>query len=75
MAQTNCPKCGSLIPDNSKFCLECGAQITKPDMHDYNNSDESVEELLAEINELLTKPSKSTKHSNATKNTENTKLR
>ena len=26
-AQTICPKCGSVLPANAKFCLECGSKI------------------------------------------------
>lgn len=26
----NCPRCGAEIPNKSKFCLECGADLTKP---------------------------------------------
>lgn len=68
MAQINCPKCGSLIPDKSKFCSECGAQITKSDMRHSDNSDESVDQLLTDINELLVKPNNNAKRADAAKN-------
>ncbi len=29
-AETVCAKCGSVIPENSKFCLECGEKIAAP---------------------------------------------
>ena len=73
MALIKCPECGGMIPDKSKFCSECGAQITKPDIHHSDNSDESVDQLLADINELLAKPSNSTKRADAAKNMTNKK--
>jgi len=28
-----CPSCGKQIPDNSTFCLHCGARIDRPGIH------------------------------------------
>ena len=25
-----CPHCGSVIPDNSAFCAQCGARLAEP---------------------------------------------
>lgn len=30
--QTKCVKCGAVLPDNAKFCLECGEKIIPADM-------------------------------------------
>ena len=32
-----CPKCGAVVPDNSKFCTECGTKI------DQNDNSQDVE--------------------------------
>lgn len=29
-----CPKCGNDVPENAKFCLECGAKIEKLDLNE-----------------------------------------
>lgn len=28
-AEAKCPKCGAVIPENSKFCLECGEKVER----------------------------------------------
>jgi hypothetical protein len=45
----NCPKCGVPLPDNSKFCLNCGYKISQ-NISD-NNTDSSKEQKI-NLNEI-----------------------
>jgi len=41
----NCPKCQSIIPDNAKFCSECGANISSISKQSGQESDISIGDL------------------------------
>lgn len=38
----NCLKCGAVIPDNSKFCLECGTSVTSQGNNAVSNQDNLI---------------------------------
>lgn len=44
-----CPKCGSELPDNAKFCLECGEKIELQN----NETIQSAENILSDENTQL----------------------
>ena len=64
MALIKCPKCGSMIPENSQFCLKCGTKISNSDKL---TQDSSIDELLADINGLLKEPDSTPKPHNSPK--------
>ena len=44
-----CWKCGKSIPVNSKFCLDCGSDIKKPEIKDNTIVENTSENIIEEI--------------------------
>jgi hypothetical protein len=50
-----CWKCGTSIPVNSKFCLDCGSDIKKPEIKDNARVEDISENMIEEITKRKSK--------------------
>jgi uncharacterized paraquat-inducible protein A len=53
-----CPRCGTLNPPDSKFCLRCGAPLTVEAEKQLSTMEIMLQQLLAKIGELEKKLAK-----------------
>lgn len=44
-----CPKCGKELPEDAKFCLECGTPLESKESELENNEVEKIEEVVQEV--------------------------